>query len=113
MLPLLLTQVNAGRLTLEHLVALTSENPARVFGLYPHKGVIRPGSDADFVLIDLVQERTLRVDGFLTKSRASARMFDGMTVRGIPVTTLLRGEIVYDQASGVTTRGNGRFVRPL
>jgi allantoinase len=112
LLPVLLTQVNAGRLSLERLIALTGENPARIFGLYPQKGTILPGSQADLVLVDLDDKRTLRAEEFFTKSRASARMFDGMSVQGTPVYTVVRGVVVYDHGRIVAGPGHGRFVRP-
>src|SRR4030067_3647232 len=55
-LPLMLNEVNKGTLSLEKLVELTSENPAKIFGIYPKKGTIQVGSDADFTIVDLNQE---------------------------------------------------------
>lgn len=113
MLPALLTQVNAGRLRLERLVALTSENPARTFGLHPRKGSLTPGADADLVLVDLRRETVLRADTFFTKARAADRWFDGMHVTGIPVLTMVRGAVVYDRGRIVAEPGYGRFVSPM
>ena len=111
MLPGLLTQVNAGRLSLERLVALTSENPARIFGLYPQKGAIRPGADADLAVVDLAQERVLHAGDGFSQARATARWFDGVTVRGVPVMTLVRGTVVYRQGEVLVEPGHGRFLR--
>lgn len=112
MLPGLLTQVNAGRLTLERLVALTSENPARIFGLLPGKGAVRVGADADLVVVDLRKEAVLRSEHMFTKARAAERWFDGATVRGLPVMTIVRGVPVFDRGRIVAEVGHGRFLRP-
>lgn len=112
MLPALLTQVHAGRLSLEQLVALTSENPARIFGLAPAKGAIRPGADADLVLVDAGRSHVLRAADFFTKARATDRWFDGMPVRGIPVMTVVRGAVVYDRGEITAPTGHGAFVAP-
>jgi allantoinase len=112
MLPVLLTQVHRGRLSLQKLVALTSENPARIFGLFPRKGAIRVGSDADLALIDPEAERQIRSEEFFTKSRATARWFEGDTVRGTCVTTVVRGTVVFDRGEITTEPGHGAFVRP-
>jgi dihydroorotase-like cyclic amidohydrolase len=113
MLPALLTQVDAGRLRLERLVALMSENPARIFGLYPRKGALIPGADADLVLVDLLHEAVLRADKFFTKARAADRWFDGMKVKGMPVLTMVRGTVVYDRGRILAEPGYGRFLRPM
>jgi dihydroorotase-like cyclic amidohydrolase len=110
MLPALLTQVNAGRIQLERLVALTSEHPARILGLYPRKGAIQPGADADLTLVDLERETVLRAETLFTKARAADRWFDGMAVRGVPVTTLVRGTVVYDSGR-ITVEPRTRTLR--
>lgn len=101
--PLLLTQVHRGRLTLNRLVELMAEGPARAFGLYPRKGALLPGSDADMTVVDLDAAKVLRASGLHGKSRAFP--YEGWRVRGLPVLTLLRGEPVL---SGGTVAGKPR-----
>jgi allantoinase len=112
MLPGLLTQVNAGRLTLERLVTLTSENPARIFGLHPRKGAVALGADADLVLVDLGKDSVLRPEHMFTKARAAERWFEGASVRGLPVMTLVRGIPAFDRGRILVDPGHGRFVHP-
>ncbi len=107
LLPLLLDHVNAGRLTLERLVDLTSGGPARVFGIAA-KGRIAPGFDADLTLVDLKAKRTITDDWIA--SRCGWTPFDGMAVSGWPVATILRGRVVMREGD---LRGapSGRPVR--
>ncbi len=108
-LPLFLTAVNQGRMSLPHLVRLACENPARIFGLYPQKGAIRVGSDADLVLVDLEREGKIEAAALHSKSKLSP--YDGWKVKGLPAMTLLRGRIVMKDGEPVGPPG-GRVVRP-
>ncbi|MDQ7829938.1 MAG: allantoinase AllB [Armatimonadota bacterium] len=112
LLPLMLTHVHAGRLSLPALVRLTSENPARLFGLWPRKGRLAVGADADLVIVDLHAERIQDHRRMHTKAAATARLFDGIRLRGLPVYTLIRGRVVMRQGEVVGPRGWGRWVRP-
>lgn len=91
LVPLMLDHVNAGRLTLERFVDLTSAGPARVFGMR-RKGRLALGFDADFTLVDLAAKRT--ITNAWSKSRCGWTPFDGMQVTGWPVATIVRGNIV-------------------
>ena len=91
LLPLMLDHVNAGRLTLQRLVDLTSAGPARVFGI-EGKGRIALGYDADLSLVDLKAQRTIHDDWIA--SRSGWTPYDGMAVIGWPIHTVIRGEIV-------------------
>jgi dihydroorotase len=91
LVPLMLDHVNAGRLTLERLVDLTSAGPARVFGMQ-RKGRLAPGYDADFTLVDLSAKRTITNDW--SKSRCGWTPFDGLRVVGWPMATIVRGQVV-------------------
>jgi len=94
MLPLLLSEgVHRRGLSLPLLARLTAANPARQFGLAPAKGGLRPGSDADLVLVDLEAARQVRADDLVQRNRHSPYM--GMTLRGGVVRTLVRGATVY------------------
>ena len=82
----------AGRITVEQFVAVTATNPAKLFGLYPRKGTIAVGSDADLVVWDDTETRT--IDGAAMYSRADYSPYDGFEVSGWPKWTLSRGEVV-------------------
>lgn len=97
MLPLLLDWVNRGRLTLPDVVRLTSEQPAKVFGLRGRKGSLRPGADADFVLVDMMHRSVISGDALHTRCKTTP--FEGMEVQGAPVATYLRGEMVVSQGA--------------
>lgn len=110
MLPLLLDWVNRGRLTLPDVVRMTSERPAAIFGLAPTKGSLRPGADADLVLVDMMQRRVIR--GAMLRSRAKSTPFEGLEVQGVPVATYLRGELIASQGDLVGSARNGRVLTP-
>ena len=107
-LPLMLTQVNEGRLTLEDLVRLCSENPARIFGQFPHKGAIQEGSDADLTLVDMDRRATLTSADMHSKTGLTS--WEGMEVTGMPVYTLVRGRVVMDHGNVLSESGFGKFV---
>lgn len=99
-----------GRLTLARLIEVTSTAAARRFGLYPRKGAIAKGSDADFVFVDPKREWKVRGDVFGSKGKLTP--FEGFTFVGKPIRTVCRGTVVYENARGVVARpGYGRFVR--
>lgn len=109
MLALLLDRgVNAGRMTLEQLTQLCCENPARVFGIYPQKGALQVGSDADIVIVDLEKEHTLKLAEMHDVYEYSA--YDGWKLKGRPEMTIVRGEIVAEDGKIVGEPGHGKFV---
>jgi hypothetical protein len=109
MLPLLYTDgVLEGRITPERLVALTATNPARLFGLYPRKGVIAAGSDADIVIYDPAVEQTLSVDTHHMNVDYSA--YEGMRITGKVRTVLSRGTVVVDNDTFHGQLGHGAFL---
>lgn len=107
-LAVFLNLVNEGYLTLEQLVKMTSYNPSHIYGLYPQKGVLQIGSDADFVVVDMDLEKTYSVEDIQSKSKWSP--YCGMTLRGWPVVTVVRGEVVYDHGKIVGKLGHGRLI---
>ena len=109
-LPLMLTEVNNGRLSLEHYVHLTSENPARIWRIYPKKGVIQVGSDADLVLVDLARKDTIQGKRLHIKHKFTP--FEGWPVQGIPVSTILRGHTIMVD-NEVIDPPHGELVKPL
>ncbi len=112
LLPLLLDHMNAGRLTLDRLVDLTSAGPARIYGI-AGKGRIAVGYDADLTLVDLKARRTIR-EAWIA-SRCGWTPFDGMTVTGWPIATIVRGRVVMrdDQLIGTPTGSFVRFIDTL
>jgi dihydroorotase len=109
LVPLMLDHVNAGRLTLQRLVDLTSHGPARVFAI-ARKGRIAVGYDADLTIVDLKRQEIITDDGMA--SRAQWTPYHGMRVTGWPVGTYVRGRrVVWDGA--LLTPGVGEPVRFL
>jgi len=107
-LPLMLTQVNEGRVSLRRLVEACSENPARTLGLHPKKGALAIGSDADVTMVDPKRKSVIRGDDLYTKSKIT--MFEGRETRGMPVATFVRGTLVMEEGEVVGRPGYGRFV---
>lgn len=107
LLPVMLTHVAAGRLTLERLVDLTSAGPQRLFGI-AGKGRLAEGYDADLTLVDLAHRRVLRHADMA--SRSGWTPFDGLEVTGWPMATLIRGRVVMREGE-VVAPGGGAPVR--
>ncbi|PKU22405.1 allantoinase AllB [Telmatospirillum siberiense] len=111
-MPLMLTQVANGRLSIQDYVRLTSTAPAQAFGLYPLKGALLPGSDADIVVVDLARQDVVRSERL--QSIGSTTPFEATPVTGLPVHTLVRGRFVMKDRTLVTeSRGHGRSVRRI
>ena len=108
LLPTLLNGVNQGRISLERVVEITSYNPAQIYGLYPQKGVLQLGSDADFVVVDMDMIKTYTVDDMKSKCRWSP--YFGLTYHGWPVRTVVRGETVCLNGQIVGRLGYGQYV---
>lgn len=100
--------VATGRLTIEQFVDLTATQPAKLFGLYPRKGTIAPGSDADLVVWDPARAVTLRAADL--HMRVDYSPFEGRTVTGAPDLVLARGEVVVEGGRFVGRRGAGRYL---
>jgi dihydropyrimidinase len=101
--------VRTGKLTPSRLVELTSSSVAKLFGLYPQKGTIAPGADADIVIFDPEREFVFsRATSFMN---VDYDVFAGQRAQGSPRTTLSRGTVVYDDGKILTKPGHGRFVR--
>jgi len=104
--------VNAGRMTIMDYVALSAAKPAKTFGLYPRKGVIAPGAEADIAVVDLKREMT--IDDATLQSRAKITPWHGRKVIGLPIHTIVRGRFVMrDRALVEGTRGHGRSVHTI
>lgn len=100
--------VATGRITLQQMVAISSTNPAKLFGLYPRKGSVMPGADADLVLLDPAQEGVLGVSTL--HMGVDHSMYEGIRLQGMPVKTLVRGQVVVRDGKFVGTLGSGRFL---
>ncbi|MGD9904250.1 MAG: allantoinase AllB [Vicinamibacterales bacterium] len=112
LVPLMLTAVHDGWLTLPAVAALLSENAARLFRL-PAKGRIAPGADADLTLVDLDATWTYDHRTAVTKARDNMRIYDGVTLHGRVVHTIVRGASAYRDGAVVGRRGDGRVLRPV
>ncbi len=101
-----------GRISLNRLIYLLSTGPARVFGLYPQKGAIAVGSDADLVFFDPNREKTIRASEL--HSGTDYTIFEGWKVKGWPVMTLLRGQVIIDNGTLVNKVAQGKcYLRKL
>ena len=94
-------------MSLQRFVDVTSANAAKIMGLYPRKGVIAPGSDADIVLIDPNFKRALRMDDFHITDYS---IWEGFPVEGWPVMTILRGTVAVENGELKTSLGSGKFL---
>ncbi len=108
-MPLMLTAVHEGRITLEQYVGMSAVKPAQAFGLWPMKGRIAPGAHADIAVVDLARRETIRAERL--HSRGKITPFEGVETVGAPVHTLVRGRFVQrDRAMVAGTAGWGRQV---
>ncbi|MGU3493264.1 allantoinase AllB [Xanthobacteraceae bacterium A53D] len=111
-MPLMLTEVAKGRYSVSDYVRWSAANPAKVWGLYPRKGVIQAGSDADFAFVDLGKTWILKDEELHSRSKISP--WDGREVTGLPVHTMVRGRFVVKNRELVAdTKGFGRSVHTI
>ena len=111
-MPLMLTEVNAGRMSICDYVRMSAYNPARIWGLYPRKGALLPGSDADIAIVDIAREHVIRDAEIQSRSKISP--WDGRHVKGLPIHTLVRGRFVMkDRKLMAGTKGFGRSVHTI
>jgi dihydropyrimidinase len=110
MLPVLLDQgVNSDRISVERVAEVTSYNAARIFGMYPRKGTIQQGSDADLVMVDMDLEQ--KVTPELLQSYSDYSIYDGWKLKGWPVLTMVRGKVVMEGGQvAQDALGHGQFV---
>ncbi len=101
--------VHDGRISLSRFVELVATAPAKMFGLYPRKGTIAPGSDADIVVFDPNHERLLSAETHHMNVDYSC--FEGMKVRGLPELVMQRGRVLVEDGQFHGTEGQGRFIR--
>ena len=101
--------VVAGRISAERFVAVTATNPAKLFGLYPRKGAVSVGSDADLVLWDPNETRAIRDEDMF--SGAGFSVYAGWEVTGWPTMTIRRGEVVFEDGAIRAEAGSGQLLR--
>ncbi|HEX6445365.1 MAG TPA: TatD family hydrolase [Streptosporangiales bacterium] len=109
-LRLMLTEVNKGRLTLERVVEMCCENPARLTGYDGQKGAIKVGNDADLVILDMDHEEVLRADH--SHYRCGWMPSEDFPSKGRPVTTILRGKVIMENGDVTAEAGSGRLLTP-
>jgi dihydroorotase-like cyclic amidohydrolase len=115
MLPMMLSEgVNKGSISIERLAQVASENPARIFGLYPKKGAILPGADADLVVVDL--KRRAKITKELLHTITPWSIYEGWEVTGWPVMTLVRGNVAMEWPENeprakVTDASVGQYIK--
>lgn len=109
-LPVLWTEmVASNRFTVNQFVALTSTNPAKIFGLYPQKGTLLPGSDADIVLWD--PQKDVTYGRAVAQHRTDYNLYEGWQLSGYPVKVISRGELIVDEGKWLGKPGRGKYLR--
>ena len=108
-MPILWTEmVSKGRFTASHFVKLTCSNPAKLFGMYPQKGTLQVGSDADLVLWD--PNMRLQYGLVYSQQRTDYNLYEGWNLKGYPVSVYSRGELIVDHGNWLGKPGRGRFI---
>lgn len=97
--PLMLNEVNKGRMTLNHYVRMASENPARIWQMYPKKGAIGIGFDGDLTIVDMQKEMTIEATKLHSKNKPTP--WNGWKVKGVPVMTIVRGHVQMEDGEPV------------
>ena len=111
-MPLMLTAIGEGRGTVCDYVSWSAENPARAWGLFPRKGALMVGSDADIAIVDLAHRWT--IDDAAIQSRAKISPWHGRRATALPIHTLVRGRFVMrNRVLQADARGTGRSVHPI
>jgi dihydropyrimidinase len=104
--------VVAGRISLNKFVELTSTAAAKIFGLFPKKGTIAVGSDADIVIFNPDRKETISVTNLCTHHmRVDYNTYEGMTVQGIAETVISRGKVVVKNCEYTGKKGDGKFIK--
>ena len=109
-LPILLDRVNKGEITINRVVDCMAAQPSKIFGLYPRKGCIQPGADADLTIVDMEKEWTVTHEEMYSKTKYTP--YDGFQLKGKPVMTIVMGSIVMEDGKIVGKPGHGRMVNP-
>ncbi len=111
--PFMLNHVANGRLSLEQFCYYLSENVARLHGLFPQKGLISLGSDADFTIVDMEKSYKIELEKMYTKSKAVNLLFDQVPIKGQVKYTIVRGRAVMENGLvDLEAKGHGQYIRP-
>ncbi|MCL2271579.1 MAG: dihydroorotase family protein [Treponema sp.] len=110
LVPIFLNEVNRGNLSINDFVRLTSESPAKIWNIFPRKGNLLPGADADFTLVDLKKKHVIDAERLHSKSGTSP--FDGMQVQGAVTATIVRGKFIMREGELTGDRGYGIMIKP-
>ena len=113
LVPVVLTEALRGRFSLARAVEFISTNPAKLFNLYPSKGIIQAGADADLTIYDPRGENKIERAKWVSRAAECNRLYDQLPVRGHVYSTLVGGKIVYQAGEVLGQPGDGRIVRPL
>ncbi len=109
-LPIMLSEgVSKGRISIEKVAEVCSYNPSRIFGLYPQKGALQVGSDADLVIVDMKKEVTMKPE--LLHTSSDYTWYDGRKFKGWPVMTIARGEIVMQEGEVLKATTKAHYLR--
>lgn len=100
--------VKKGRISMQKLVEITSANVAKMFDIYPRKGSIMPGSDADIAILD--PKKKVKISPEILHSNIDYSIFDGMEVEGWPSATIRRGEVVFQDGEVIAKPGSGQYI---
>jgi allantoinase len=111
MIPLMLDSVNRGRLAITKLVEISSERPAKIFQMFPKKGHLDIGADADLIIVDMKLEKPIRAEKMQTRGREST-IFDGRVVKGWPIMTMVRGQVLMKDSEIMGSPGQGEWITP-
>jgi dihydropyrimidinase len=101
--------VRAGKISLNRFVELTATSPAKIFGLFPRKGTIAPGSDADIVIFD--PEKRVRLSAKTLHMKVDYSPYEGREVTGAAETVISRGRVVVDGGKFTGRAGGGSFLK--
>ncbi len=110
MLPVLLSEgVHKQKISLEKVAEITSFNPAKIFNLFPRKGTIQAGGDADLCIVDL--DLSKKVEPKMLQSHSDFSLYEGWSLKGWPILTMVRGKIVMKDGEIVGSKRHGRFIQ--
>lgn len=110
LIPILISEgLNKNRISPQHLIKITSENAAKIFGMFPVKGSLQKGADADITMVDLKKEKKVSADLF--GGFSDYIVYEGMRLQGWPIRTIVRGEIISENFEVIGKYGYGKLVR--
>jgi len=98
-----------GRISINKLVEICCTNPAKLFGMYPRKGTLLPGSDGDLVIID--PEKEVKLTHSMLHSNVDYTAYEGFKLKGYPVMALSRGEVIARNNEFIGNKGRGMFFK--